>query len=798
MGSGASVNSPRSPRVTDAIALGRSGEGHVEEMVTFFVERRIERVARSIVDREIGGQKIGHLNPPAVPAAAVSSLSSQQHAPSFSSFIPSGAKALSSAGNQSRSQSTISRNYSSVNSGGIMISTKSLRALALRQHSRQENTYIPQENVFPMKRGSSGSLNAEKSGSGSGGSLLSSTGGKDNNKVPSTSIGVLKKSVSNSSNKTSSNNSIPESGVAVQLVLETPPEAGGRKRPNLKINIQDDIDWIQVSDDDGGEDGDVGELSPRNMRPGISTKAHANAQQSYLFTQSGTIFIDGFNEGIGKEGIISSSVSSSTDERGRSKLPMRERLLILCRLGQGASSVVYKALDLHDMRLVALKMISVFERNKRRQMVRELNALFQTLRQRRFEADAFAGKTPTVHLPSPTPESDMDDGREILLTSSSPSLSSRNSPQEYIVDFFDAFSNIDEGGVCLMMEYMDGGSLQDIVDHGGCNDENTLANIAHQALQGLSFLHGCSQLHRDLKPGNFLISRRGDVKVADLGIVRQMDREMTTGAAGGVEECDRERVEGTTSSTSVPSGGGSPQGEIALPRVNTFVGTATYMSPERIDGRDYSYPSDVWAFGLSLMSVALGRLPIDTQGGYWTILHSIRDSAPPKLPENQFSEQFNDFLGKCLQQNPADRHTCQQLLQHPFLSKISVSLEDDGLDDQVLAEVALKEVRDIVTALYLHLLKTSHRRIDGGKEGGGGTTVIDDLRSFLLGGGGGEQEAELSSGSRLITLANQLHLSIEDVVTEVRDVCGYLSKENADLNLVQTPKAAYNGGRSLQ
>jgi len=45
------------------------------------------------------------------------------------------------------------------------------------------------------------------------------------------------------------------------------------------------------------------------------------------------------------------------------KLPMRERLPVLCRLGQGASSVVYKALDVTELRLVALKMVSVFDRS---------------------------------------------------------------------------------------------------------------------------------------------------------------------------------------------------------------------------------------------------------------------------------------------------------------------------------------------------------------------------------------------------------------------------------------------------
>ncbi|CAN0455214.1 unnamed protein product, partial [Discosporangium mesarthrocarpum] len=61
-----------------------------------------------------------------------------------------------------------------------------------------------------------------------------------------------------------------------------------------------------------------------------------------------------------------------------------------------------------------------------------------------------------------------------------------------------------------------------------------------------------------------------------------------------------------------------------LHTAQTFVGTVTYMSPERINGEDYSYPSDVWSLGLSLLTTALGRLPFSTKEGYWSVLHSIR------------------------------------------------------------------------------------------------------------------------------------------------------------------------------
>jgi hypothetical protein len=79
----------------------------------------------------------------------------------------------------------------------------------------------------------------------------------------------------------------------------------------------------------------------------------------------------------------------------------------------------------------------------------------------------------------------------------------------------------------------------------------------------------------------------------------------------------------------------------------------------------------VWAFGLSLMAVALGKLPIENKGGYWALVQSIRDNAPPQLPnDGRFSATFRDFLSKCLTPNPDDRWTCMRLLHHPFVKHL--------------------------------------------------------------------------------------------------------------------------------
>ena len=93
---------------------------------------------------------------------------------------------------------------------------------------------------------------------------------------------------------------------------------------------------------------------------------------------SGTIFVRGFIEGIGQNGIAGEPSSAGH----KVKLPMKERVAILSRLGQGASSIVYKALDISEMTIVALKAISVYDRDKRRQMVRELSALYAMIRQK--------------------------------------------------------------------------------------------------------------------------------------------------------------------------------------------------------------------------------------------------------------------------------------------------------------------------------------------------------------------------------------------------------------------------------
>jgi len=334
-------------------------------------------------------------------------------------------------------------------------------------------------------------------------------------------------------------------------------------------------------------------------------------------TDSGAFNIDGFE--IRSSGLVTKDPGGTGDrpvsgestglEPGVSPTfgGIQDSLVTLGLLGRGTSGTVHKALHVPTLRLVAVKEIPVFEATQRQQMVRELHTLYENL--------------------APLDDSKGD------TTPTRPS--SKACP--HIVTFYDAFMTTSDCVVAIVVEYMDGGSLQDIVKAGGCQDEQILASIGFQMLRGLAFLHSRRKMHRDIKPSNVLINHLGDVKYCDFGLARELDN--------------------------------------AVAEAETFVGTYPYMSPERIIGQPYTTSSDIWAFGLTMMALALGRFPY--AGGatdvrdYWSMLHALTQAPVPKLGDD-FSAAFSDFVSQCLNKAPEQRPSAEELLQHPFLKNHKV------------------------------------------------------------------------------------------------------------------------------
>merc|ERR1719453_1603549 len=134
-----------------------------------------------------------------------------------------------------------------------------------------------------------------------------------------------------------------------------------------------------------------------------------------------------------------------------------------------------------------------------------------------------------------------------------------------------------------------------------------LSCIAAQMLGALAHLHARRILHRDVKPENVLHNSRAEVKLTDFGIAK--DLEATCAMA------------------------------------KTFIGTATYMSPERCMGEDYSLSSDIWSFGMVVFELATGRYPFHDVSTFPALLASLCDRPEPRLDTAQFPATCCDFVG---------------------------------------------------------------------------------------------------------------------------------------------------------
>ncbi|KAK1224040.1 MAP kinase kinase (MEK) [Marasmius sp. AFHP31] len=138
----------------------------------------------------------------------------------------------------------------------------------------------------------------------------------------------------------------------------------------------------------------------------------------------------------------------------------------------------------------------------------------------------------------------------------------------YIISFYGAF--LADPNICICMEFMDKGSLDGIYKKIGAIQIDIVGMVALAVLEGLTYLYDVHRIiHRDIKPSNILCNSRGEIKICDFGV----------------------------------------SGELINSIADTFVGTSTYMSPERIQGSPYTVKSDVWSLGISLIELALGHFP---------------------------------------------------------------------------------------------------------------------------------------------------------------------------------------------
>ncbi|CAN1187119.1 Mitogen-activated protein kinase kinase 3 [Linum perenne] len=375
---------------------------------------------------------------------------------------------------------------------------------------------------------------------------------------------------------------------------------------------------------------------------GFSAGPSLDPNDSYMLSDGGTVNLLSRSYGvynINELGLHKSSSSpiGNAEHSEKTYNCASHEMRIYGAIGCGASSVVQRAIHIPTHKILALKKINIFEKEKRQQLLTEIRTL--------CEAPCYEG----------------------------------------LVEFHGAFYTPDSGQISIALEYMDGGSLADILRLRKSIPEPVLSFMFQKLLHGLSYLHGVRHLvHRDIKPANMLVNLKGEPKITDFGI--------SAGLENSVAMCA------------------------------TFVGTVTYMSPERIRNESYSYPADIWSLGLALFECGTGEFPYTANEGPVNLMlqlscydpsnvlplnlvyfhEKILDDPSPSPPKDKFSPEFCSFIDVCLLKDPDARPTAEELLTHPFIMKYAHTTVDLAAFVRCVFDPTqkLKDLADMLTMHY--------------------------------------------------------------------------------------------------
>ncbi|GMM30808.1 mitogen-activated protein kinase kinase kinase kinase [Martiniozyma asiatica (nom. inval.)] len=280
-----------------------------------------------------------------------------------------------------------------------------------------------------------------------------------------------------------------------------------------------------------------------------------------------------------------------------------ERFSDMMKIGQGASGGVYTAHDNTTNSYVAIKQMELEKQPKKELIINEI-------------------------------------------------LVMKGSRHGNIVNFIDAF--LLKKDLWVAMEYMEGGSLTDIVTHS-IMTESQMGAVCRETLQGLKFLHSKGIIHRDIKSDNILLSMGGDIKLTDFGFCAQIKDHAA--------------------------------------KRNTMVGTPYWMAPEIVKKKAYGPKVDLWSLGIMTIEMIEGEPPYLNETPL-RALFLITTNGKPELKDwDSLSIELQEFLDMCLEVDPDQRANSLQLLNSVFIKKASENKSLAPLVELARSE-KLKELHD--------------------------------------------------------------------------------------------------------
>ena len=235
----------------------------------------------------------------------------------------------------------------------------------------------------------------------------------------------------------------------------------------------------------------------------------------------------------------------------------------------------------------------------------------------------------------------------------------------------------------IVMEFVENGSLLRIVKKFGRLPENLAAVYISQVLEGLKFLHDQGVVHRDIKCANILVTKTGDIKIADFGIASKLNDQ------SGVD----------------------------------VMGTPYWMAPEVIELNGASYASDIWSVGCTVLELLVGQPPYFDLPPMTALYHIVQDDHPP-IPDT-VSSNCVDWLLCIFKKDPDQRPSAAKLFNHRWLKEARAAQEKSK------QSLGITEGTEQSTHAAL---KHGSREKKDSKDDGKGTVNAQDLMAALKGG----------------------------------------------------------------
>jgi len=207
----------------------------------------------------------------------------------------------------------------------------------------------------------------------------------------------------------------------------------------------------------------------------------------------------------------------------------------------------------------------------------------------------------------------------------------KDSHHPNIVNYIDSY--LVDGTLWVVMEFIDGGSLTEVIETNPDISEPVIAAVCKEVIKGLEYLHSRPEpiIHRDIKSDNILVGLDGKVKITDFGYGATLTK-------------------GQDKRTSV-------------------IGTTYWMAPEVIKSKPYGVKVDIWSMGIMSIEMIEGEPPYMEESMLRALFLIASKGRPEFKKPEKMSSEFRNFIEVCTKMDPEDRPTSSELLRHPFLSK---------------------------------------------------------------------------------------------------------------------------------